>query len=168
MWPTRSTGSALVSEGLRRVHLERTSKGRLLARNERGATLAVGMGEDSDFTPVELLLVAIAGCTAIDVDLITGKRSSPEEFAVEAAGVKIRDQQGSRLVDLVVDFRVRFPDTDGGQAAESVLERAIAASHDRICTVTRTVEVASPVAARLRGELIAGPQQAGPQQPDPA
>ena len=31
---------------------------RLVARNERGATLALGMGEDGDFTPVELLLVA--------------------------------------------------------------------------------------------------------------
>ena len=146
-----------MSDGLRRVSLERTSKGRLLARNARGATLAVGMGEDSDFTPVELLLVAIAGCTAIDVDLITGKRSAPEEFGVEAAGVKIRDGQGSRIVDLGVDFTVRFPDTDAGRAAEAVLERAITASHDRICTVTRTVEVSSPVTARLRGERIAGP-----------
>ncbi|HYI58028.1 MAG TPA: hypothetical protein VEX66_07665, partial [Microlunatus sp.] len=55
--------------------------------------------------------------------------------------------------------RVRFPDTDAGRAAEEVLERAIAASHDRICTVTRTVEVASPVTARLRGDRVAGPPQ---------
>jgi uncharacterized OsmC-like protein len=149
-----------VSEAIRRVSLERTSHGRLLARNERGATMAVGMGEDSDFTPVELLLVAIAGCTAIDVDLITGKRSAPEEFGVDASGVKIRDDRGIRLVDLAVDFRVRFPDTDAGRAAEAVLERAITASHDRICTVTRTVEVGSPVTASLRGTRVAGPPPA--------
>ena len=75
-----------MSDGLRQVSLERTSKGRLVAHNERGATLALGMGEDGDFTPVELLLVAIAGCAAIDVDLITGKRSAPEEFRVDASG----------------------------------------------------------------------------------
>jgi putative redox protein len=147
-----------VSDAIRRVSLERTSHGRLLARNERGATMAVGMGEDSDFTPVELLLVAIAGCTAIDVDLIVGKRSAPDELAVEATGVKIRDDRGSRIVDLAVVFRVRFPDTDGGRAAEAVLERAITASHDRICTVTRTVEVGSPVTASLRGTRVAGPR----------
>lgn len=152
-----------MSDGLRRVSLERTSKGRLVARNERGATLAVGMGEDGDFTPVELLLVAIAGCSAIDVDLITGKRSAPEEFTVDASGIKIRDQQGNRLVELGLDFTVRFPDTDAGRAAEDVLERAILASHDRLCTVSRTVEVASPVTAKLRGERVAGPQQAPPQ-----
>jgi uncharacterized OsmC-like protein len=151
-----------VSDAIRRVSLERTSHGRLLARNERGATMAVGMGEDSDFTPVELLLVAVAGCTAIDVDLITGKRSAPDDFAVDASGVKIRDEHGIRLVDLSVDFRVRFPDTDGGRAAEAVLERAITASHDRICTDTRTVEVGSPVTASLRGRRIVGPH------PDPA
>lgn len=153
-----------MTDGLRRVSLERTSKGRMLARNERGSSLAVGMGEDCDFTPVELLLVAIAGCTAIDVDLITGKRSAPEEFAVDASAVKIRDQQGIRLVELGVDFTVRFPDTDAGRAAEDVLQRAILASHDRICTVTRTVEVASPVTARLRGEHVAGPPQPSPHQ----
>ena len=64
---------------------------------------------------------------------------------------------GSRLVDLAVDFRIRFPDSEAGRAAEAVLVRAITASHDRICTVTRTVEVASPVTARLHGEHIAGP-----------
>ena len=150
-----------MSDNQRRVSLERTGRGRLLARNERGATLAVGMGEDDDFTPVELLLVAIAGCTAIDVDLITGKRSEPDEFALDASGVKTRDQFGSRLVDLAVDFRVRFPDNTAGRAAEAVLVRAITASHDRICTVTRTVEVGSPVTARLHGEHVAGPDAAG-------
>lgn len=149
-----------MSDEQRRVSLERTSKGRFLARNERGATMAVGMGEDSDFTPVELLLVAIASCASIDVDLITGKRSAPDEFEVDASGLKIRDHYGSRMVDLAVDFKIRFPDTEGGQAAESVLERAITASHDRICTVTRTVEVATSVTARLWGEHVAGPPQA--------
>ena len=148
-----------MSDGLRRVSLERTSRGRLLARNERGSSLAVGMGEDCDFTPVELLLVAIAGCTAIDVDLITSKRSAPEEFSVDASGVKIRDQHGNRLVELDIDFRVRFTDSEAGRAAEDVLQRALVASHDRLCTVTRTVSVESPVTARLRGERIAGPEQ---------
>ncbi len=149
-----------MSDGLRQVSLERTSKGRLVARNERGATLALGMGEDGDFTPVELLLVAIAGCTAIDVDLITGKRSAPEEFRVDASGVKIRDQHGNRMVELGLDFQVRFSDDDAGQAAEAVLQRALEAAHDRLCTVSRTVELASPVTVNLRGKRVSGPQQA--------
>ena len=50
-----------MSDAIRRVSLERNSKGRLLAKNVRGATLAVGMGDDSEFTPVEVLLLAFAG-----------------------------------------------------------------------------------------------------------
>src|SRR5690349_2007096 len=133
-----------MSDGLRRVSLERTSRGRLLARNERGSTLAIGMGEDCDFTPVELLLAAIAGCSAIDVDLITGKRSAPEEFEVEASGVKIRDQHGNRLVELGIDFRVRFPDTDARRAAADVLARASIASQDRLRAVGRTLDGGTP------------------------
>ena len=41
-----------------------------------------------------------------------------------------------------------------------MLERAIVASHDRLCTVTRTVEVGSPVTSSLRGERVAGPEPA--------
>ncbi|MDN5762934.1 MAG: OsmC family protein [Microlunatus sp.] len=155
-----------MNDGLRRVSLERTSKGRFLARNTRGARLAVGTGEDSDFTPVELLLVAIAGCSAVDVDLITGKRSAPEEFRVDATGVKIRDQHGSRMVDLGTDFTIRFPDTEAGRAAEAVLERAIIASQQRLCTVSRTVEVSSPVTTSLRGKCIVGPTPETTADPD--
>ncbi len=63
---------------------------------------------------------------------------------------------------------VRFPDTDGGRAAEAVLERAVGASHDRLCTVTRTVEVGTAVTSTLRGALIAGPQVAPATDTTPA
>ena len=149
----------MTEEALRQVRLERTSRGRLRVTNARGATLAVGSGEDSDFTPVELLLTALAGCTAIDVDFITGRRAEPERFEVSASAVKIRDAHGNRLVNLTVDFDIDFPDDESGQAAESVLERAVAQSHDRICTVTRTVEVASPVTTRIDGRTVAGPTE---------
>jgi len=38
-----------------------------------------------------------------------------------------------------------------GRAAAGVLEKAIRMSHDRLCTVTRTVELPTPVGARLHG-----------------
>ncbi len=53
-----------------------------------------------------------------------------------------------------VDFDVEFPDSEGGRAAADVLEIAIRKSHDRLCTVTRTVELETPVDARLRGESL--------------
>jgi putative redox protein len=146
-------GSDRTTSGARRtVALARTGKGRFEATNARGGVLAVGDGEDADFTPVELLLTAIAGCSAIDVDLITGKRAEAERFAVRAEGYKIRDQLGNRLADLRLVFDVAFPEGEGGDAARAVLQDAIEKSRDRLCTVSRTVAVASPV-EMVRGSV---------------
>jgi hypothetical protein len=41
---------------------------------------------------------------------------------------------------------VTFPDGEAGDAARSVLQSAIERSRDRICTVSRTVALPSPVA----------------------
>jgi uncharacterized OsmC-like protein len=132
---------------LRSVQLTRLSKGRYEARNARGVTLLLGQGdEDEDaFSPVELLLAAIAGCSAMDVDFITSKRAEPTRFEVSMTGDKIRDDLGNRLVDLLLAFDVAFPDDEGGRAATDVLPRAAKTSHDRLCTVSRTIEVGTPI-----------------------
>lgn len=129
----------------RSVELERTGKARFRATNVRGGTLDFGEGADAEFTPVELLLVAIAGCSAIDVDYLTGKRVDPDSFAVSARGDKIRDDLGNRLTDIQVSFDVTFPDGGDGDRAREILPRSIVQSHDRLCTVTRTVVVGTPV-----------------------
>jgi len=124
---------------------------RFRATNSRGTTLDLGSGDGAEFTPVELLLVALAGCSAIDVDAITGKRSAPDRFDVVGEAEKVRDAMGNHLTGISIDFGIDFPDTDGGAAAEAVLERAIQMSHDRLCTVSRTVELPTAVQPRLRG-----------------
>ena len=88
----------------RSIALTRTGKARFRATNVRGGTLELGEGEDADFTPVELLLVAIAGCSAIDVDYLTGKRVEPESFDVAARADKIRDELGNRLTGIRISF----------------------------------------------------------------
>jgi putative redox protein len=134
----------------RSVRVTRLGSGRYQATNARGGTLLFGAGGGEDaFTPVELLLAAIAGCSAIDVDLITGKRAEPTRFDASITGTKIRDDQGNRLTDLTLTFDVAFPDDDSGRAAAEVLPRAVQQSHDRLCTVSRTVEVGTPIDARL-------------------
>ncbi len=129
----------------RRIDLTKMGEGRYKATNARGGVLPVGSGDDPDFTPVELLLAALAGCSAIDVDLITGKRASAVSFDVSVEGEKIRDDQGNRLTDLTITFDVRFPEGEDGDRAREVLPRSIAQSRDRLCTVGRTVQVGAPI-----------------------
>jgi len=135
---------------LRTVDLRRLGRGRYVAMNVRGGRLAIGNGEDADFTPVELLLAAIAGCSAADVDYITSKRSEPDRFDVAMSGDKVRDGSGNHMTNLRLVFDICFPADEGGVAAQGVLPRAVAQSHDRLCTVSRTVELGAPIDVEVK------------------
>ncbi|TWE12839.1 OsmC family protein [Rudaeicoccus suwonensis] len=123
----------------RSVSLTRTASGTFRATNARGGTFDFGSGGDEQFTPVEILLTAIAGCSAIDVDILTGRRSEPTSFEVVAEGDKLRDDDGNHMGPIHVTFTVRFPDGADGDRAREVLPDAIRQSHERLCTVSRTV-----------------------------
>ena len=56
---------------LRFVNLVQIGEGRYKAINRRGGVLPIGSGDDPDFSPVELLLAAIAGCSVLDVAHVT-------------------------------------------------------------------------------------------------
>ena len=95
------------------------------------------------------LRTAIAAGTAIDVDIGTGRRAEPESFRVEASANKIRDTLGSRLTGIAVTFEVAFPAGPDGDKARAILPGIVARSHDRLCTVSRTVELGTPVTPRI-------------------
>src|SRR5262245_4350186 len=106
----------------RAVTLTRLAKGRYRATNEHGDWLVFGEGGgDGTFTPVELMLTAMAGCTAIDVDYIVGKRAEPVTCTIRSAGEKVRDDGGNHLTNLVVTFDVHYAADDAGKAADDVL-----------------------------------------------
>lgn len=132
----------------RRITLTRQEKGRYLARNARGGAVPVGRGADADFTPVELLLAAIAGCASVDVDVVTTRPSEPAQFEAEAAATVLRAPSGNVLSDIDVEFTVRFPGSEGGRAADALVAQALRDSHDRLCTVSRTIEAGTPVTLR--------------------
>jgi putative redox protein len=49
------------------------------------------------------------------------------------------------MTDLLLEITASFPGGEAGDAARAVLADAVAKSRDRICTVSRTVTVGSPV-----------------------
>jgi uncharacterized OsmC-like protein len=137
----------------RSIGLTKIGKDRWKATNARGGeTFVGGGGEDPDFTPLELLLAAIAACSAADVDAITRKRAPAESFDVTTSGEKVRDERGNHLVDLAVTFDVTFPEGEGGDAARAVLPRSLEQTRDRLCTVGRTVQIGEPIDYRLAGD----------------
>jgi uncharacterized OsmC-like protein len=136
-------------ETLRRVELRQTQDGRYEAVNVRGGVLPIGTGDDADFTPVELLLAALAGCTAIDVGLITGRRAPADSFEIRVEGHKVRDEGGSHLVNLSLEAALRFPAGEEGDRAREVLPSALQRTGDRLCTVGRTLQLGTSIEYRL-------------------
>jgi len=133
----------------RQVTIERITNSRYTATNARGGQMIIGSGDGNDFTPVELLLTAIGGCTAIDVDILTSRRAEPEAFEVQVDADKIRDADGNRLTGIEVTFRLSFPATPQGDEARAILPDVVRKSHDRLCTVGRTVTVGTPIVTRI-------------------
>ena len=133
----------------RGVRLERIENSRYTAINDRGGQITIGRGDGTDFTPVDLLLAAIGSCTAIDVDILTSRRAEPDKFEILVDAEKVRDEGGNHLTDLLVTFRIAFPDGEQGDKARALLPDAVKKSHDRLCTVSRTVELGTPIATRI-------------------
>ncbi len=133
----------------RGIRIERTGPSTFVAVNERGGRLTMSQANGLDFTPVELLLAAIGGCTSIDVDLVTARRAEPDRFEVLVDAEKVRDEAGNHLTDLQVTFRVSFPDGEAGDKARTVLPDIVKKSHDRLCTVSRTIELGPHIATLI-------------------
>lgn len=135
--------------GHRSISMTRVAPGEYEVTNVRGGTIRIGGGGTDHFTPVELLLTAIAGCSAVDVDAVTSRRAEPTSFEVSASGDKVKDEHGNRMDALEVTFTVRFPEGEGGDRAREMLPRAVTMSHDRLCTVSRTVQLGTPIRMNL-------------------
>lgn len=133
----------------RSLSVERVAAGRFAAVNSRGGRLFLGTGGDEEFTPTELLLIAIGGCTAIDVDILTSRRAEPDSFEIVVDADKVRDEGGNRLTNVEVTYRLCFPAGEDGDKARQILPEAVRKSHERLCTVGRTVELATPITTRI-------------------
>ncbi|GAB3293538.1 OsmC family protein [Parasphingorhabdus pacifica] len=131
------------------VDVRRTGKHSFTATNDRGIEVAIGRDGDPDaFTPGELLLAAIAGCSAVTSEnLLTRRVGEEAPIAVHADRTKTQDDPNkfaSVQVNLDVDLdAVEDPD-ERAKLAEAV-QRAI----DRFCTVSRSVEEGTPIELTL-------------------
>ena len=132
----------------RHVSLRRDDTGQYTITNARGGTLTVGTSDD-DFTAVELLLSAIAACSSIDVDYVCGRRAQPDAFDVDVDAEKVADERGNHLEDIVMSFRVRFPEGEGGDAARRLMPQIVRKSHERLCTVSRTIMLGTDITTRI-------------------
>jgi len=116
------------------VHVSVDADGAVEARNAAGAGVRIGPpGTPEAFTPVELLLLALGGCGAIDVVNITTKQRRPVvPFEIEVRGWRAVGEH--RVARVRVDYWI-----DVGDECEANVRRAIELTAETYCTVSRTL-----------------------------
>jgi uncharacterized OsmC-like protein len=133
----------------REVTIDRVANSHYTVSNARGGQITMASGDGPEFSPVELLLAAIGGCTAVDVDMVTSRRAEPDKFTVAVGAEKINDNGTNYLTDITVTFQLRFPDGPDGDKARAVLPDIVRQSHDRLCTVGITVQRGTAITPRI-------------------
>lgn len=123
--------------------------GTLVVRNDRAGVLELGVGDDERFSPVELLLAAIGGCSGLDVQALISRRCPPESLTIRVDGSKVRDSTGNHLDDIGLTFSVAFPEGEPGDAGREALARVVARTNERVCVVSRTVQRPTAVGVQI-------------------
>ncbi len=127
------------------VEIRRDGSHRFTARNDRGGEVAIGRDDAPEaFTPGELLLAAIAGCSAVTTENLLVRRIGEDaELAVHADRDKDPEDPhkfSSVRVSFDVDLTEIQDDTERDRIVDAA-ERAVA----RFCTVSRSVEEGTPI-----------------------
>jgi putative redox protein len=92
-------------------------------------------GEDSGMRPSELLLLALGGCTAMDViSILKKKKQEVTSFEVIVRGDKA-ETHPKRFVNLTVEYVIK-----GKGISEEAVQRAVELSTEKYCSVKSTIE----------------------------
>jgi putative redox protein len=109
-------------------------------KNERGHIVDVDNrsefgGDDLGASPMELLLMGVAGCSSIDIiSILKKQRQEITSFKADVEGVRVPIEDAKPFKEITVVFYL-----EGKIDAEKAL-RAAELSFDKYCSVSKTLE----------------------------
>jgi len=87
-------------------------------------------GEGSGFSPLQLLLAVLGGCTGIDiVDIMRKQRQQFDDLEIVVSGERVKEPPRV-YSNIHVEYRVK-----GKEIREKAVKRAIQLSEDKYCSV---------------------------------
>jgi len=110
------------------------------AKNEDNATLQMdGSGDiggiNGGFRPMQMLLAAAGGCSAIDIiGILKKQRQNPDSMTIEVDGTRV--QKGTYSEFSAIHMHYIFT----GDLDEKKVEKAIELSVTKYCSVSKTLE----------------------------
>ncbi len=124
------------------------SGARVESRAASGHTIVADVlppiGGDSAARPTELVLAALASCTAVDVVSILGKKRQPPERYRVAITAQKADETPSVYLHIVVEHQLH------GAVEPEAARRAVELSATRYCPVSRMLSRAVEIEHRYR------------------
>lgn len=121
-----------------------------LAGNEAG--VSVEIGGEGNFTPGELMKIALLTCQTLSADHRIA-RELGENGQLTAVAATVKNEAEERYESFTVDIDAALAGLDEDQLAK--LRERVDVSIDRYCTVGHTVEHGAHVTTRLNGTPIA-------------
>jgi putative redox protein len=117
-----------------------------IGKNPGGRMIQMGTIEDRPgFSPMELLLLSLAGCTGMDVvSILTKKRQPPQDFQV-----RVRGKRAPGHPKVYTEVEVEFLVWGDGIEPKSV-EQAINLSKDIYCSVSAMVAASAKITTAYR------------------
>jgi putative redox protein len=119
------------------------------ATNEDGNTLLMDGAPDigghgKGMRPMQLLLAAVGGCSAIDVILILKKQKQIiESFEIEVDGEREKIEDYSLFKDICLHFKIE------GEVDPDKAERAVKLSVEKYCSVSKTLEPTAKITYKI-------------------
>ncbi|MEC4004569.1 OsmC family protein [Flavobacterium sp. SUN052] len=119
------------------------------AENERGHQIEIDSrkefgGSDLATSPMELLLMALAGCSAIDIVSILKKQKQQIDFfqtEVDGTRVKVGDATPFKNIALTIHLQGKIEPNKALKAAQL--------SFEKYCSVAKTVEPTATIAYKV-------------------
>jgi putative redox protein len=103
-------------------------------------TLETNTGRAAAATPMELLLIALGGCTAVDVvSILAKKRQRVTDYRVEVRGTR-REEHPRAFTRLEVRHIIT-----GRGVSERAVARAVELSETKYCSVAATLKPAAEI-----------------------
>lgn len=129
-----------------KIEINRLNEGfHMEAVNEQGSTIHMDAspdigGENLGMRPMQLLLAAFGGCSSIDLINILKKQKQPlKDLKVTVTGEREKDVVPSLYTEVHAHFRLF------GNLDQDKVQKAVALSVDKYCSVAKTLEKAAKV-----------------------
>jgi len=114
---------------------------------EGGAPVVLDSSGEAGPSPMESLLLGVAGCMAIDVLMILRRsRVRVDALEIDAEGDRA-DSEPKRFVAIRLNYRVTGP----GEGDRKKLQRAVDLSRDTYCSVLHTLRPDLDLDIRIEG-----------------